>query len=184
MPTKKVDDTYLQMIASMTDGKNGPETYGRKASAEAIDGENQIVFETSLASLQKLIVYAKTYYGETQGQIAIQQTQRLNVIIVVAVITGFLIALLLGIVLSRSITKPVVRIVNNLALGGSQIGNAANQLSVGAQQIASGASEQASGIEETTSSMEELSSMVKQNVDNSKEVSVCNGPWEMIKNIM
>lgn len=169
---KRIDNEYLTRIAAMRQSKIGAEEYMRTTSALTIGGEVDINLEALLASLATITDYTMDYYGKKMSEKAVAQASMLNRFIFVVVSVGFIIALLLGILLSRSITKPVIRIVHNLSTGADQIGTASGQLSVSAQEIASGASEQASGIEETTSSMEELASMVKQNVDNSKEASV------------
>jgi hypothetical protein len=137
-----------------------------------VSGDARTAFDEMIASLQSLLDFDKKHYGEDLPNAARANASLMTMVIAVSVIVGVLCALLLGILLSRSITKPVVRIVNSLSSGTDQIRNASTQLSVSAQEIASGASEQASGIEETTSSMEELGSMVKQNAENAKEASL------------
>jgi methyl-accepting chemotaxis protein len=170
---KKVDNDFLTRVAAMRKSKMNAEDFMKTASVAVVGGgEVDVAFEACLAALAASTDYARKYYGDEMGRQAESQAAMLNRFIFVVVSIGFIIALLLGILLSRSITKPVIRIVHNLSTGADQIGTASGQLSVSAQEIASGASEQASGIEETTSSMEELASMVKQNVDNSKEASV------------
>jgi methyl-accepting chemotaxis protein len=169
---KRIDNNYLSRIAAMRQAKLKAEDYMRITSALTIDGEVDINLKALLVSLSAMTDYTLEYYGKEMSRKAVAQAANLNRIIFAVVGVGFFIALLLGLLLSRSITKPVIRIVNNLSTGADQIGTASGQLSVSAQEIASGASEQASGIEETTSSMEELASMVKQNVENSKEASL------------
>ncbi len=169
---KRADNDYLAKIAAMRQARIGAEEYMRTTSALTIGGEVDINLEALIASLSAMTDYAMDYYGTQMGRKAEAQAENLNRVIFAAVGIGFVAALLLGILLSRSITKPVVRIVNSLSGGADQIGTASGQLSVGAQEIASGASEQAAGIEETTSSMEELASMVKQNAENAKEASL------------
>ncbi len=147
-------------------------TYAREMTAVTVSTAARTVFDGNTANFAKLLEYVKDYYGDKMVRDAEKDAQKLNSLILVAVVSGFLFALALGILLSRSITRPVVRIVDSLSSGADQIGSASTQLSVSAQEIASGATEQASGIEETTSSMEELASMVKQNVENAKEASL------------
>ncbi len=85
-------------------------------------------------------------------------------------LTGTIIAVLLGIsfafLITRSITKPVNRIIQGLNEGSDQVASASSQVSSSSQSLAEGASEQAASIEETSSSMEELSSMTKKNAEN------------------
>ncbi len=65
--------------------------------------------------------------------------------------------------ITRSITKPVNRIIAGLNAGADQVAAASGQVSSSSQQLAEGASEQAASLEETSSSLEEMSSMTKQN---------------------
>ena len=85
-------------------------------------------------------------------------------------ITGLIAALAVGVILSlfitRSITKPVNRIISGLNEGAGQVASASGQVSSSSQSMAEGASEQAASIEETSSSMEEMSSMTKRNAEN------------------
>jgi len=69
-------------------------------------------------------------------------------------------------IFARSISKPIIQVVEGLDDGAVQVASASSQVSSASQQLAEGASEQAAAIEETSSSLEELSSMVKQNAEN------------------
>lgn len=166
------NNKYIAEITRMKNENVDPDTYARTASALAISGKSRESFDNAIAALQQLLDYVKAYYGHELPRQSQALITMLIKIIMVTIAAGFVIAILVGFLLARSITKPVVRIVGALTTGADQIGTASNQLSVSSQEIASGASEQASGIEETTSSMEELASMVKQNVENAKEASV------------
>ncbi|MFH1136748.1 MAG: methyl-accepting chemotaxis protein [Pseudomonadota bacterium] len=90
-------------------------------------------------------------------------------------IGGLIIALAVGAFLSffitRSITKPINRIIEALASGADQVSSASGQVSSASQSLAEGASEQAAAIEETSSSLEEMSSMTKQNADNAGQAN-------------
>jgi len=93
-------------------------------------------------------------------------------IISTSLILGVVIALaglLLGIFLTRSITKPVNRIIRGLTAGAEQVASASGQVSTASQSLAEGASEQAASIEETSSSLEEMSSMTKQNSEHANK---------------
>ena len=70
-------------------------------------------------------------------------------------------------IFSRSISKPINRIIEGLNEGADQVASAAGEVSSASQTLAEGSSEQAASIEETSSSLEEMSSMTKQNANNS-----------------
>ncbi len=90
-----------------------------------------------------------------------------------ATVTAGILAVLIGVGLAtfitRSITRPVSRIIANLTLGAEQTSSAAGQVAASSQSLAQGASEQAAAVEETTSSIEEMASMIKQNADNAQQ---------------
>ena len=85
------------------------------------------------------------------------------------------IGMLLSFFITRSITRPINRIINGLNEGSAQVASASGQVSSSSQSMAEGASEQAASIEETSSSMEEMSSMTKRNVENIKEAQTKMG---------
>jgi methyl-accepting chemotaxis protein len=68
--------------------------------------------------------------------------------------------------LTRSITKPLNRLIEGLNQGADQVASAASQVSSASQSLAEGSSQQAASVEETSSSLEEMSSMTKQNASN------------------
>ena len=88
-------------------------------------------------------------------------------------IIGLLFAVAIGIataiVMTRSITKPINRVVEGLGDASEQVAAAAGQVSSSSQNLAEGASEQAASLEETSSSLEEMSSMTRQNADNAAQ---------------
>lgn len=84
---------------------------------------------------------------------------------------GSVFALVLGIALSLSITKPINRVIAGLRASADQVATASSQIAAGSQQMAEGASEQAAAIEETSSSLEEISSMTRQNASNAAEAN-------------
>ncbi len=79
--------------------------------------------------------------------------------------------LAISLLLARSMTKPINRIMMNLTEGSEQVTSAAGQVSASSQSLAEGATEQAAGLEETSSSLEEMASMTKQNADNAQQAN-------------
>ena len=82
---------------------------------------------------------------------------------------GFVIAIVFGLYLSRSITRPINRVVDGLTDASGQVASASSQVASASQNLAEGTSEQASSLEETSASLEELASMTKQNADNATQ---------------
>jgi methyl-accepting chemotaxis protein len=93
-------------------------------------------------------------------------TNRLTILIaLIAIAAGIVLAFFI----TRSITKPINRIIEGLTSGAEQVTSASGQVSQASQQLAQGASEQASSLEETSSSLEEMASMTRQNADNANQ---------------
>jgi len=82
---------------------------------------------------------------------------------------GLFLGIIIAIFLTRSITKPINRIIDGLNAGAEQVAAASSQVSGSSQSLAEGASEQAASLEETTSSMEEMGSMTKSNAENAAQ---------------
>ncbi len=88
---------------------------------------------------------------------------------VAGMILGGLLAAVLGLLITRSITLPINNIIRNLSDGADQVSSASGQVSSAGQSLAEGAAEQASSLEETSSSLEEMASMTRRNADNADQ---------------
>ncbi len=88
-------------------------------------------------------------------------------------IVGLALAAVLGVVLAyvitRSITKPIGRVIAGLTESSEQVAAASGQVAQSSQQMAEGASEQASSLEETSASLEEMASMTNQNAEGAQQ---------------
>ena len=88
-----------------------------------------------------------------------------NRVIIVGIV--LLLLAIIGITyFSRSITRPIEKVIVGLTDAADQVASASAQVASSSQSLAEGTSEQAASLEETSSSMEEMSSMTKQNADN------------------
>ncbi len=70
---------------------------------------------------------------------------------------------------SRSISRPLERIIGQIDRGSDRIHSAINQISNGAHRLAQESSEQAGSLMSTTASIEEMSATTKQNAEHSTE---------------
>jgi methyl-accepting chemotaxis protein len=90
-------------------------------------------------------------------------------------LAGLAVALIVGIalafIITKSITRPIAKIIEGLSSGAGQVHSAAGQVSAASQELAEGASENAAALEETTSSLEEMASMTRQNADNAHQAN-------------
>jgi len=106
-------------------------------------------------------------HAEEKQKAARLQVEQTTMLSLIGMIVGTLVALTLGIFLSRSITGPINRVINGLTEASDQVASAAGEVSSASQSLAEGSSQQAASVEETSSSLEEMSSMTKQNASNS-----------------
>ncbi len=91
----------------------------------------------------------------------------MSIVSIICIVSIVAVALLI----TRSITLPISRIIASLTAGSEQVASASGQVSSASQSLAEGATEQAAGLEETSSSLEEMSSMTKQNADNAQQAN-------------
>ena len=95
----------------------------------------------------------------------------INLLMTGMVIGSVVIGVLLAYFVTRSITRPIQRIITELNEGAEQVNDASAQVSAAAQNLAGGASEQASSLEETSSSLEEMAAMTRTNAENARQVN-------------
>ncbi|MEJ2091132.1 MAG: methyl-accepting chemotaxis protein [Syntrophobacterales bacterium] len=72
-------------------------------------------------------------------------------------------SLLVAVLLVRSLTKTLNRIISGLGEGSEQVAAASLQVASASQSLAAGSSHQAASLQQTTTSLEELAATVKQN---------------------
>ncbi len=78
-------------------------------------------------------------------------------------ILGVAAILVAGIMLSRSISRPLIASIQSLEEGSEQVASAAGQVSTASQALAAGASEQAAAHESTAASLEQISASTSEN---------------------
>ncbi len=108
----------------------------------------------------------------TEAAAASASNQRTMLIIIFLGSFTIVAGIVIAVFITRSITKPVKKIVIDLTEGAQQVASASGQLSATSQQLAEGNAEQASSIEETSSTLEESASMVSQNSENTRQAAV------------
>ncbi|HYG23629.1 MAG TPA: methyl-accepting chemotaxis protein [Verrucomicrobiae bacterium] len=88
-----------------------------------------------------------------------------------SVLIGVVLAAVLGLLVTRSITRPIRHVANALSLGSDHTAGAAREVSSASQGLAEGSSEQAASIEETSASLEEMSSMIRHNAGSAQKAT-------------
>ncbi len=115
------------------------------------------------------IVHINEEIADHEVSAAVAQARMLKALSLGSMIAGVILAMLLGVFLTRSITRPINRIVEGLRSSAEQVSAASAQVSSSSQSSAEGANEQASSLEETSSSLEEMASQTNQNADNAEQ---------------
>jgi methyl-accepting chemotaxis protein len=135
-----------------------------------VDGfeESSGKLQSEAGSMEKLVAQLD---GALVREAASISSSSLRVSIGLGVIS-VLIGVVLALVITQSITRPLERVIAALNAGSEQVTSASNQVAQASQQLAAGANEQASSLEETSSSLEEMASMTRQNTDNAKQADV------------
>lgn len=97
-------------------------------------------------------------------------------------VVGLVIALALGIFFTRSITRPINRIIGNLNHISDQFAAASGQISSSSHQLAEGTSEQAAAVQETSSVTEELTSANQRHDEFIQKLKGTTDKVEVIRN--
>lgn len=97
------------------------------------------------------------------GAIAMKTALTAKVSLWVLLISAMALGTLFTFLITRSITKPIRRIIRELSDSSGEVASATGQIAATSHALAEGASEQAASIEETSASLEEMSSMIQQN---------------------
>lgn len=145
---------------------NGDKTKAYKQYRSSLDS-----MDIYLNLLEELMDFnqttAKELYKDNM-QSAFQAEVSLAVISIIALTS----LLVLGVLISNSITKPIENAIETLNEGTYEVLAASSQVASASQQLAEGTTEQASAIQETSATLEETSSMVHQNRENTQQAAV------------
>ena len=145
------DETYSKLKEQLL----GPVTLKQRAAIDLLDKTVQINREAAVQ--------------ETKAAHA--QAAFSKIVTMSGMIIGGLLALALGVLITRSINRALRQVIEGLSDGAQEVAAAAGQVSAAAQSLAEGSSEQAASLEETSSSLEEMSSMTSRNADNARQAN-------------
>ncbi len=132
---------------------------GTKAAPTAFTVKTEL--DAMLANQEQLM---KTDMAEAK-----RLTSFLSFVEWILLIGGVIFSAIIATLITRSITRPIQKIIDELSDGAREVMSASGQISSSSQSLAEGATEQAASLEETSASLEEISSTVQQNADNSGE---------------
>jgi methyl-accepting chemotaxis protein len=107
----------------------------------------------------------------THASDALNQAAVIKIVALVAMIVGVVVAMGLGIMITRSTNRTLTRIATQLNEGAEQVNDASGQVATASQQLAAGASEQASSLEETSSALEQMAAMTRTSAENAQKAN-------------
>jgi len=100
---------------------------------------------------------------------AIEVEERSNIITLVVMLAGILVALFNGFLSIRSLTNELNAVTGELTTQAAQMHDSSLQINSAAQSLSESSTQQSSAIEETVTSMEEITSMIGQTAQNTNE---------------
>jgi methyl-accepting chemotaxis protein len=114
------------------------------------------------------LTFANRLQEELSTNVKRSRDQRyMNVALFLAVVAFC--CIFIAIIINRSISRPLQRIMTSISEGASRVALASEQVSGAGQTLSNGASNQAGAIEEISSSLNEMAIMIKQNAGNAGE---------------
>ncbi len=156
--------------------ESSPDKEGRSAEKPATVEEGPGTGESAVTLILKtkelrdqLTSLAKAFSDDLIGELSAigdaTRHQRYMNMVLFFIVAIFSIGLT-WIIVSRSITKPINRIILGIRTGANRVAATSSQVAAASQSLSEGSSEQAASVEETSSSLEEMSSMSKNNAEN------------------
>ncbi|HOV38663.1 MAG TPA: methyl-accepting chemotaxis protein [Spirochaetales bacterium] len=139
---------------------------------QTILGTNRQIIDSAIDKMDKLAEYIMNYYGVEIPEKNLKLASILNMVMIFSLIIGVSLAIGLGLLISRSISRPMQRNTTDLTASSNNLEGAASQIASASQELSSGASELASSVEEITSSMEELQSIIESNTKSVNESEI------------
>jgi methyl-accepting chemotaxis protein len=141
---------------------------------DQVMNHNWVSFNESSTLLDELIHFTRDE-AERAAQMTIQASLMAKRVVGTGITIAILLALVIGTVLSLSITRSINRIAVSLTEAAERTTSASAQVASSSQSLAKGASEQAATLEEISASLEEISSMTKNSADGAAKTNALMG---------
>ena len=175
-------DADARLAAAVDSGKLSPATRerleairarmsppGKTAPPETLRREREAVAELAAEAALEL-----ADAGEYGAVVDIERTltglvDRYQILQLLLGVGAFALAIGIGVVVARSITAPLSRVIASLTAGAQEASTVARQLSSANREIAEGAKEQSAAVQETSGSMQQVASATHQNAQHAEE---------------
>jgi methyl-accepting chemotaxis protein len=161
---KKLLDVTAQTVAALDSLK--PEDHAKGMSL--LKGEFYKAYHDALKTIGDLMNSQTSEVNQrvASSQLLAGKIQMFSLILTLAVST---IALLLGFIFTRSLSKALSGITRNLSSYASSVASASTQIAHSGTEIAQGASQQAAAVQESVSSINEINAMIAKNTENAQK---------------
>ncbi len=174
-------NSYLTLVENELDDQNELRQF-RKVEEDAAKYKNIIKkvikdeaeMEKEVSELVEML-HEIEFYSEDISELASARVEEMekeaDLITIIMIAMAGVMGVLFAVFISRSISKPISNIIDNLNEGAEMVTTASSQVSTSSQMLAEGSSEQAATLEEQSASLEEMSAMTKQSAANANETS-------------
>jgi hypothetical protein len=145
-----------------------------QSSAQVVDKLVRGIDRAPTEAIEQLVTTVNAFEAaNTAGdeQRMARQERSIQILFIAGSALGVLLALGLGLYLSRSVSRQIRSVVSHLTESSTQVSSASNMIQASSQSLAEGASEQAASLEETGASLEEMASMARRNAENAKSAN-------------
>lgn len=117
-----------------------------------------------MQTIDKLIQKQKSLsdVAHKEAETTVQFSNRATV---AAVGVGFILALLLGYIVSNILSRQLLHVSQQLSAGAEEVADAASRIQAASENLSSSAAQQAASMEETTTSTTQLNAMVSKNAE-------------------
>jgi methyl-accepting chemotaxis protein len=161
---ERINEALAAVIAYEKSLAHLKEWVKAKKATEVKDTEFQAVDNEMLKSGRKVGKYLNEIISDQKAKVNALILRTNRILIAVPLISIFL-GLLLGVIIARSITRPIQRVIMDLSAGSQQVAAASGEVASSSQSLAQGSSEQASALEETSASLMQMAAGCRQSAD-------------------
>ncbi len=170
-----LDSANHSVFASFADPAKGK--VDTESVREALSGNTGQKVTVNYAGQTVLSAYAPVTMTDTTWALvaeinqaeAFETVSHLKYLLGIVAVVGIAFIITIALLITRSITRPIHRVIADLNEGAEQVASASGEVAGTSHSLAEEASEQAASLEETASSLEEMAAMTRQNADHAGE---------------
>jgi methyl-accepting chemotaxis protein len=162
-PHKRLHESAVELEKILAEGKDS------RARAVCYYATNTCAVLSEIQSLFGELRPVVEGHAARQQKATADKAESIKLTTATAVIVGLVVAVSLGLVIGRGITRPIQKVAVHISAVLSETTAATSQVASASHSLAEGASEQAASLEETGASMEEMASMTQRNAESAQK---------------